>query len=133
VTLLVDTNIFLEVLLAQDRMDNAKRLLAHGGHERYVSDFSLHSVGIVMFRKGMQAAFWQFWQDMVLSGAVRVCSVVDQDMATVVEAGRRFGLDFDDAYQYAIAEQDDLTIVSFDSHFDQTERGRRTPAEILGA
>jgi hypothetical protein len=25
----------------------------------------------------------------------------------------------------------DLTIVSFDAHFDKTQRGRKTPAEIL--
>jgi len=29
-------------------------------------------------------------------------------------------LDFDDAYQYALAEKHDLIIVSFDSDFDKT-------------
>jgi len=43
----------------------------------------------------------------------------------------RFNLDFDDAYQYAIAEKFNLTIVSFDSDFNRTERGRKTPAEVL--
>ena len=45
---------------------------------------------------------------------------------------KKFNLDFDDAYQYVAAEEYNLTLVSFDSDFDRTERGRKTPAEILG-
>ena len=44
----------------------------------------------------------------------------------------RFGLDFDDAYQYVAAEKNDLTIVSFDKDFDRTERGRVPPSEVTG-
>lgn len=54
---------------------------------------------------------------------------LDQDK----QVAQRFNLDFDDAYQYVAAEKYDLTLVSFDSDFDQTERGRRTPAEVLGS
>jgi len=43
----------------------------------------------------------------------------------------RFNFDFDDAYQYVIAEKYNLTIISFDTDFDRTERGRKTPVEIL--
>jgi len=46
-------------------------------------------------------------------------------------ATKKFNLDFDDAYQYAVAEKYDLTIVSFDVDFDRTERGRKTPGEVL--
>ena len=41
-------------------------------------------------------------------------------------------LDFDDAYQYAVAERYGLTIISFDSDFDRTERGRKPPGDLLG-
>jgi predicted nucleic acid-binding protein len=30
-----------------------------------------------------------------------------------------------------VAEKHDLTIVSFDHDFDRTERGRKTPKEVL--
>jgi predicted nucleic acid-binding protein len=43
----------------------------------------------------------------------------------------QFDLDFDDAYQYVAAEKYGLTIVSLDHDFDQTERGRKTPDEVL--
>jgi predicted nucleic acid-binding protein len=37
---------------------------------------------------------------------------------------------FDDAYQYAVADEYDLTIVSFDTDFDKTTRGRQPPSAI---
>lgn len=40
-------------------------------------------------------------------------------------------LDYDDAYQYTIAKKYNLTLVSFDSDFDLTERGRQTPSQVL--
>jgi len=69
VRLLIDTNIFLEVLLEQARAEEARSLLAAvESHEFFISDFSLHSI-----------------------------------------------------------------VVSFDSDFDRTARGRKTPADIIGA
>jgi len=53
------------------------------------------------------------------------------DFGSVVEAHERFGLDFDDAYQYAAAEKYNLVIVSFDTDFDRTDLGRKTPAQAL--
>ncbi|MBC7343880.1 MAG: PIN domain-containing protein [Clostridia bacterium] len=52
-------------------------------------------------------------------------------MEDIIHAAQQFGLDFDDAYQYAVAAHYKLTIVSFDSDFDRTERGRKTPRELL--
>ena len=47
----------------------------------------------------------------------------------VGEIAGTYGLDFDDAYQYVVAEKYDLVLVSFDSHFDRTERKRVVPAD----
>jgi len=46
-------------------------------------------------------------------------------------SAQRFGLDFDDAYQYAVAERYGLTIISFDGDFDRTARGRKTPEDLI--
>lgn len=51
-------------------------------------------------------------------------------MEGVIQSALRFGLDFDDAYQYTLANHYGLTIVSFDSDFDRTEKGRKLPAEL---
>ena len=52
-------------------------------------------------------------------------------MHRVVAVMDQFGLDFDDAYQYVAAERDSVGIISLDRHFDQTDRGRQTPAQVL--
>lgn len=53
-----------------------------------------------------------------------------QDMEEVATIARRFSLDFDDAYQYVAAEKYGLTIISFDTDFDRTEKGRKTPDNV---
>jgi len=51
--LLLDTNIFLEVILDQERAKEARALLSKvEGHEFFISDYSLHSIGLLLFRRG---------------------------------------------------------------------------------
>ena len=130
--LLLDTNIFLEVILDQERANEARTLLSEvEGHEFFISDYSLHSIGLLLFRKGKHEVFRQFLKDMILGVGVAVIALSAQEMESLIEAAQRFGLDFDDAYQHAVAERYGLTIVSFDSDFDRTERGRKTPEDLL--
>jgi len=130
--LLLDTNIFLEVILDQERANEARTLLSEvEGHEFFISDYSLHSIGLLLFRRGRHEVFRQFLKDMILGVGVAVVALSAQEMESLIEAAQRFGLDFDDAYQYAVAERYGLTIVSFDSDFDQTELGRKTPEDLL--
>ena len=42
-----------------------------------------------------------------------------------------FHLDFDDAYQYTLAQEYGLQIVSFDQDFDLTEKGRVRPDDVI--
>jgi predicted nucleic acid-binding protein len=56
--LLLDTNIFLEILLDQERASEARQLLsAVDKHHLYISDFSLHSIGLVLFRHNRYDVF----------------------------------------------------------------------------
>ncbi len=129
--LLVDTNIFLEVILEQEKAEDAKALLAKTEeHEFFISDYSLHSVGLLLFRRKQHDVFRQFVRDMMLRAGMIMTSLFAEDMESVINAARRFNLDFDDAYQYAAAEKYGLILVSFDKDFDRTERGRKSPAEV---
>jgi predicted nucleic acid-binding protein len=47
------------------------------------------------------------------------------------EVAQNLNLDFDDAYQYVLAERRELRLVSFDADFDGTPLGRVTPAVAL--
>ena len=50
--LLLDTNIFLEVILEQKRSEEARALLSKvEEHEFFISDYSLHSIGLLLFRR----------------------------------------------------------------------------------
>jgi len=129
--LLLDTNIFLEVILEQERAGEAQSLLsAIEEHEFFLSDYSLHSIGLLLFRRRQHEVFRQFLIDMFLEAGVAIVALSAWEMDGVIQVAKRFSLDFDDAYQYAVAERYGLTIISFDSDFDRTEKGRRTPKDL---
>ncbi len=74
--------------------------------------------------------FLRFVQDTFIEGAVSLVHLEPEDIHGVVRVMEEFNLDFDDAYQYGAAEKYGLTVVSFDSDFDRTPKGRQVPAEI---
>ena len=130
--LLLDTNIFLEVILDQERANEARTLLSKvEEHEFFISDYSLHSIGLLLFRRGKHEVFQRFLKDMILDPGVVVIPLSAQEMERLIDVAQRFHLDFDDAYQYAVAERYGLTIISFDADFDRTEKGRKTPKDLL--
>ena len=69
-------------------------------------------------------------KDIIASG-IRVLSLPPEHCTKITGAADRFHLDFDDAYQYAVAEQYGLSIVSFDKDFDRTEKGRMEPQDLF--
>jgi predicted nucleic acid-binding protein len=128
---LIDTNIFLEVMLNQQHAQEAKSFLQESDiHEYFISDFSLHSIALILLRRRAFNLLECFIADTVRSGSIRVLGVPPDDLMQVVDAAQQHGLDFDDAYQYVLALQHELPIISFDSDFDRTPLGRQRPNEI---
>lgn len=132
--LLIDTNIVLEIILEQAKAEEAKALLSSGEkHELFLSDYSLHSIGLILLRRQKHQAFRQLLRDMQFNIGLAVISLAVEDMESLIESAGRWALDFDDACQYAAAKKFDLTVISFDNDFDRTDRGRKTPRDMLGA
>lgn len=130
--ILIDTNIFLEIILWQERAPEARDLLERiEDHEFFITDYSLHSIGVLLFRLGMHQSFQEFLTDIMVRAGTSLIFLLVEDMASVIQAAQQFHLDFDDAYQYAVATKSNLTLVSFDSDFDRTDHGRKTPTEII--
>ena len=103
---LLDTNVFLEVLLSQERSGEAKELLVKSvQHEFFITDYSLHSIGLLLFRKKQHETFRAFVEDVLLNGGVGLLSLNSDEMKSVISASQKFGLDFDDVYQYTVAER----------------------------
>jgi predicted nucleic acid-binding protein len=130
--LLLDANIFLELILDQERSQEVRDLLRKSQiYDFYMSDYALHSIGVLLFRRGLHGFFREFVDDMMFHAGVKVARLSDRDMLRLIEVAQRFRLDFDDAYPYVVAEKYNLSIVSFDGDFDRTDRARVTPDDLL--
>ncbi|MEI6430090.1 MAG: PIN domain-containing protein [Pseudanabaena sp. ELA607] len=129
---LLDTNIWLERLLGQGQAEVVSELLDKlSSSDMCMTDFTLHSIGVICNRLKQRDVFIKFVDDVLIDSDVLLVSIPANKMKRVVEIMDRFGLDFDDAYQYVAAEIKRATIVSFDKDFDKTEQGRLTPMEVL--
>jgi uncharacterized protein len=130
VNYLLDSNVWLELLLTRKNAVDVRRLLAAiPGRRLVISTFSLHSVGVYVAKRRPDL-FLDFLDDLTSSNnAVVGLSVAE--IARALRSMQSYGLDFDDAFQFTVAEIHDLRIVSFDSDFDRTPRGRMTPEQVL--
>jgi uncharacterized protein len=129
---LLDTNIFLELLLEQGNSDSVRALLTSKSPEELsISDLAFHSIGIILYQKNAAHLFSDFIRDLFGDGGIAIISLGSEDMERLEHVSTTFNLDFDDAYQYVIAEKFGLVLVSFDTDFDRTDRKRIIPADIL--
>ena len=129
---LLDTNIWLERLLEQERSREVEAFFKHVPSELlHVTDFSLHSIAIILLRLGKMETLNQFIEDLFVYGAVTLTRLDPGDFSHILRIIKKFNLDFDDAYQLVAAEKQHLTLISFDGDFDRTESGRKTPADFL--
>jgi len=127
---LVDTNIWLERLLDQERSDEVGEFLsAVPSDQMGITDFSLHSIGVITSRLKRPDIFSVFLNDICIEGAVTIISLVPEDLQKLVHSMALYRLDFDDAYQYTAAAEHGLVLVSFDTDFDRTPVQRMTPGQ----
>jgi predicted nucleic acid-binding protein len=96
-----------------------------------ITDFSIHSIGIILTNGGKDDDFGKFVTDVLQDTPLVEVRLGHGDLNRLLDVRARHRLDVDDAYQYVAAEKHNLTMVSFDADFDRTERGRKTPAEVL--
>jgi hypothetical protein len=127
---LIDTNVWLERLLDQDQSAAVKSFLdVTPADELRVTDFSFHSIGVILSRLGRGALLSQFVRDVFIDSGAALVALEPADMDRLIEIMADCRLDFDDAYQCTAAEKFDLQIVSFDHDFDRTPRKRILPEE----
>lgn len=129
---LLDTNIWLERLLGQPNSAMVGQLLdTLPINELLMSDFTLHSLGVILPKVGAPTVFSTLARDVLVDGGVQLVRLSPFAMDHVVEIIARFNLDFDDAYQYVVAEREEAVLISFDKDFDRTDLVWQTPAQIL--
>jgi len=117
--ILADTNIFLEILLKQKKSAACKAFLAQNASSLFLSDFSLHSIGVILLKKRAIDLFREFINDTLPT--IRVLGLPTDGYQNIANAAQKFTLDFDDAYQHAIAKNFNLKIATMDQDFKRVD------------
>ena len=129
---LVDTNIWLERLLDQDKSEIVSKFFDTIPLEQiFISDFALHSIGIIMSRFKKLDLLDKFVTDLFFNGLIEQLSLDPRDFVDLISNIEKLKLDFDDAYQFTISQKYDMTIVTFDKDFNSKGINKMTPEEII--
>jgi len=116
---LIDTNIFLEILLGQEKKEICKSFLNDNHESLSISDFSLHSIGVILFKHKKEDIFTAFCGDILHS--VDVVTLSKELYERLAETKASLKMDFDDVYQYMIANEHGLKIVTMDEDFKRAK------------
>jgi len=129
---LVDTNIWLERLLDQEKSKIVSLFLDKISlDDLFVSDFAIHSIGVILSRYKKLDVFEKFLDDLFVNGQIEQLSLNSGDLLNVISNIQKYNLDFDDAYQLSVSQKYDLVIVTFDKDFNAIGIRKNTPEEII--
>lgn len=132
INLLLDTNIWLERLLDQEKSLEVKRFLDTIPSEfLFISDFTLHSIGVILFRLKKPSLLHEFIKDLFNRANIKVLSLNPIDQIDLIELNIKQKLDYDDANQYQIAQKYNLVLVTYDQDFKETKIKTFTPKEAI--
>jgi len=128
---LIDTNVWLELLLKQDKYVDVQQLFEKiEASYLAISEFSIYSIGIILTRLKKDDVFKDFISDTIEDSGVVVARLNVSDLKEIISIRQKYKLDFDDAYQYVAAQKYNYILISYDKDFDYTEKGRITPDKI---
>jgi predicted nucleic acid-binding protein len=112
---LLDTNIFLEILLDQKKKLICQEFLSKNSDRIAITDFSFHSIAVILFRYKKQAILKDFYTDII--SKIQVLNLPKSAYESLIDNTSKVELDFDDMYQYSIAKHFNLEIVTMDTDF----------------
>ena len=80
---LFDTNIWLERLLDQEKSNEVKLSLDRtNSKDIYITDFTLHSIGVILGKLNKIETFTLFVKDLFLDGNVGIVSLAPEEMSS---------------------------------------------------
>lgn len=116
---LLDTNIFLEILLSQAKEKACENFIQQNALACAFTDFILHSIGVITLKQKKPVLFDRFCNDVLQN--VPLLSLLVANYESLINFYQQYNLDFDDSYQFAIAQVHQLTIVTMDSDFKKIQ------------
>lgn len=127
---LLDSNVWLELILERAGAEAVRALVKEvPGRLLAVTHLSLDSVAMYLTPKTPEK-FERFLEDLI-DAQVGIVHLPPTKIRQVLRTMAAFRIDYDDAVQVETAMCFDIQIVSFDSDFDRTPRGRLTPTAAL--
>jgi predicted nucleic acid-binding protein len=84
-----------------------------------ITDFSLHSIGVILFRYSKEDIFRKFVEDAMPD--TKILSLPMELYKDIVIVKKNLNLDFDDTYQYSVAKYYGLKVVTMDKDFEKTK------------
>ena len=117
---LFDTNIFLEVLLGQEKKESCKQLLVDFKGTIFLSEFSVHSIGVILFKQKKFTFFDNFISDIANNGSIISLPFIKYPQISII--AQKYQLDFDDSIQTAVAIEHKLGIITIDSDFKKVAK-----------
>ena len=112
---LVDTNIFLEILLKQAKSQKCKDFLDKNISNFSMTDFSIHSIGVILLKQNEDALFLKFLNDMLPK--VNLISLPKEHYKDIITNRKNKKLDSDDAYQYTVCRYHGFKLTTMDQDF----------------
>ena len=116
---LLDTNIFLEIFLNQEKKEKAKDFIGTNFNQLFASDFSIHSVGIILIKQKKFKIFEEFLDE--ITSYITILSLPQEKYSDLNKISKKYNLDFDDSYQTILAKEFDLTIFTMDDDFTKVK------------
>lgn len=116
---LIDTNIFLEILLKQDKSEACKTFLDKNKDAINISDFTLHSIGVILFRQNEEQIFLKFISDILPKS--NLLTLPKKNYEEIINIKSEIGLDFDDSYQYIVCKHYNLKFITMDQDFKKVK------------
>jgi predicted nucleic acid-binding protein len=117
---LVDTNIFLEILLEQEKKEICKDFLESNIGEIFISDFSLHSIGVILFKYNKVKLFSTFLEDTL--DKIEILTLSKEKYEEIVDISDQYKLDFDDSYQFLLSQENEITLATQDNDFQIVDK-----------
>ena len=128
---IVDTNIFLEVLLAQNRKDECEDFLNSlrtGKKTGIITDFTVHSIIVIMSNFNRIRELKLFLFSLTAYKGLKIYHITLTNEINAAEIALNQNLDMDDAIQYSTALALNVeAIVSLDKHFNNLKIPRKEP------
>ncbi|MBI2451882.1 type II toxin-antitoxin system VapC family toxin [Candidatus Pacearchaeota archaeon] len=127
--MLIDANIFLEILLEQEKAEKCRKALieVEKGKEATTTNFTIDSIIIVMNRKKATLSKIKLFIMSILSyKSLRIYHQTLRDRVHALDWMKKYNLDYEDALtlQSAISTGS-KEILSFDSDFDKIKEIKR--------